>query len=74
MTRIQPECFIECWRGEYGFVHEEPFEPICNMESSISGDESNDAYGTTIALFLIKPTTIPLSQRLEARGLNNAKL
>lgn len=71
MTRIQPECFIEVWKGEYGFICQEHCQTIWQLQSSISGDEHNDMYGTTIALFLIKPTNIPLAERLEARKVNN---
>jgi hypothetical protein len=74
MTRIQPECFIEVWKGintTSGTCYLEDEE-----ELGYALDATEDLGYKTIALFLIKPTSIPLAERLEARKAyqqNNVK-
>jgi hypothetical protein len=64
MTRIQPECFIEVYKHSktntkyYDFWITDTHKPeFCSSQ--------------VVALFLIKPTNIPLAERLEARKVNN---
>ena len=75
MTRIQPECFIEVWKSGSLIM---PYVKPIPMKMLLP-ELSNTLYmkqNKTIALFLIKPTNIPLAERLEARKVyqqNNVK-
>jgi hypothetical protein len=75
MTRIQSECFIEVWEYQNGDIDctTEPY-PIESLQSDLR-DTKVEGHKTT-AVFLIKPSNIPLAERLEARKLyqqNNVK-
>lgn len=67
MTRIQPEYFIECYKHinnhikQYEFWILDDFTPerICSKE--------------TVAIFLAKPQSTSLAERLDARGLQTFK-
>ena len=65
MTRIQPECFIE----QYSQL-KSPIQPIENLEFELARTRRLE-YIRTIALFLIKPQSTTLAERLEARKVNN---
>jgi hypothetical protein len=69
MTRIQPECFIEVWKGITGKVFYEDCRKIKRKESVTFATTIVLAH--TIALFLIKPQSTTLAERLEARKVNN---
>ena len=72
MTRIKPESFVECWEHrESGTFNTAYPDDITNLQSELK--DTHFGGHKTIALFLIKPTSIPLAERLEARGLNNPK-
>jgi hypothetical protein len=74
MKRIQPECFIEVWKGITGKVFYEDCRKIKRKESVTFATTIVLAH--TIALFLIKPQTTTLAERLEARKAyqqNNVK-
>lgn len=73
MTRIQPECFIECYANskDLSFGYEKP-ESILYLFEELEYTKDSQNYYTT-ALFLIKPTPIPLAERLEARRLQTFK-
>ncbi len=72
MARIQPECFVEVMSFTTGNTNYSSAPHL--IKNLVYNLNCTLRYGgTTIALFLIKPTNIPLSQRLEARGLNNLK-
>jgi hypothetical protein len=64
MTRIQPECFIECYKhGKNNIKH---------YKYWVTDDTKPEFCSPyVVALFLIKPTKIPLTERLEARKVNN---
>jgi hypothetical protein len=71
MSRIQPECFIEYWKGVYTKCNSEGIWKIENLKHCLGATE---ALGyTTLALFLIKPQSTTLAERLEARKVNNPK-
>jgi hypothetical protein len=69
MKRIQPECFIYMWRGSTDFIHQ--YYPLPFKHKNWVLTKSYLQPHTPIALFLIKPTSIPLAERLEARKVNN---
>jgi hypothetical protein len=71
MTRIQPECFVEVWRNKRINVTLEQSLPTSMKELFFDLKETEYWNNVTIALFLIKPTNIPLAERLEARKVNN---
>jgi hypothetical protein len=74
MNRIQPECFIEVWKGITGKVFYEDYRFIKHKESATFA--TTFALAHTIALFLIKPQSTTLAERLEARKAyqqNNVK-
>jgi len=69
MTRIQPEYFMEVWtNGRYENQSYLPF-PIRALNRHLKETKRKGKI-INIALFLIKTTNIPLSQRLEARKVN----
>ena len=68
MTRIQPECFIEVWKTQVS-LYQDKISTIENLENKLWCTKKLN--GVTFALFLIKPTDIPLAERLEARKVNN---
>jgi hypothetical protein len=74
MTRIQPECFIEVWKGintTSGTCYLEDEE-----ELGYALDATEDLGYKTIALFLIKTQTTTLEERLINRAIvrQNAKI
>jgi len=69
MTRIQPECFIEVWIGSTDTIIYESIKKIKVKKLAVGA--TSYAGGKTIALFLIKPQSTTLSERLEARKVNN---
>jgi hypothetical protein len=69
MTRIQPECFIEVWRGITGKVFYEDCKKIKKKEDVVFA--TSFVLANTIAIFLIKPQLTTLAERLEARKVNN---
>jgi hypothetical protein len=60
MTRIQAECYIEVWRLQDIYSVEKP----CSIKCL-------EILKSTIAIFLIKPQSTTLAERLEARKVNN---
>ena len=68
MKRIQPECFIEVWEYRKSKYNTKPVD-IDYMPSELR--KAKMLYVNIIAVFLIKRTTIPLAERLEARKVNN---
>ena len=74
MKRIKPECFIEVWKGFTDTIFYDRIKK--NKVKKLSVGATSCAGGTTIALFLIKPLTTTLAERLEARKAyqqNNVK-
>jgi len=71
MTRIKPECFVEVWRENTisNITFRSKLLQLKHLYVSLSLSRYTNC--KTIALFLIKPTTIPLAERLEARKVNN---
>lgn len=69
MTRIQPECYIEVWKGI------NTVSGICYLddeeELGYALDATKDLGYKTIAIFLIEPQSTTLSERLEARQIRN---
>jgi len=72
MTRIQPEFFIECYTdAPLNAPRQEKINAIEFLEDEVAYTEDCPGVYTT-AIFLIKPTTIPLAERLEARKRDEA--
>lgn len=73
MTRIQPECFIECWMsGVMVMPYAKPL-PIKMLLPELSNTSVGGKHNRTICVFLIKLQSTTLAERLEARGLQTFK-
>jgi hypothetical protein len=70
MTRIEPECFVECWRNKRINGTLEQSLPTSIKELFFDLKETEYWNNLTIALFLIKPQPTTLAERLEARKVN----
>jgi hypothetical protein len=67
MTRIQPECYIQVFNT---VKNKYVTRPVVISDLNDCLKFTINIHGKTIALFLIKPTSIPLAERLEARRLS----
>ena len=67
MTRIQPECFVECYKHVNNYIEQYKFWITDSYYSQSKCSEN------TVAIFLIKPQLTTLAERLEARGLQTFK-
>ena len=71
MTRIQPECFIECYTDKLlNEPRQEKIDNIEYLEHELEYTKECFSFYTT-AIFLIKPQSTTLAERLEARKVNN---
>jgi hypothetical protein len=69
MTRINPKCYIEIWsNGAYTIAGRYALE-MDSLSYQLSATVERGLY--TVALFLIKPQSTTLAERLEARKVNN---
>jgi hypothetical protein len=60
---------VECWKGVFTKFNSEGIWGIENLKHCLGATEKLGY--TTIALFLIKPQSTTLAERLEARKVNN---
>lgn len=64
MSRIQPECFVECYKHSENNIKQYNFWVTDDNKPEFCSNY-------VVALFLIKPQSTTLAERLEARKVNN---
>jgi hypothetical protein len=65
MTRIQPKCFIECYKHGENNIEQYKFWILADYYPE------NKCTENTVAVFLVQEVQTTLTERLEARKVNN---